>query len=377
MAKVAAKPRKQGGIVVTYSPPEQGYADSHENATRIEIGKSLAALKGFEFAGEYDPSARHDGPVYFVPSDALPIDTGLELGIYTDNDLFGGIVPHAFAATKAITHTLVAPDAHAPAGWSHGFGGRVRAAVLMGFTAFALEDARRAGAKLLERGPVRIKPVREAGGRGQFVACDGADLLATLDAMDPSELACSGVVLEENLSEVTTYSVGRVRVADLLASYYGCQRLTRDSSGTAVYGGSDLAVVRGNFEALLQLDLPEDVRLAVVNACAYDCAAMEFFPGFFASRRNYDVASGFDAAGKLRCGVLEQSWRIGGASGAEIAALEAFRREPNRQFVRASTFEIYGESDPPPRNATIHFRGTDERVGMITKYALIDHDHGR
>ena len=237
MAKVAAKPRKEGGIVVTYSPPEQGYADSHENATRIEIGKSLAALKGFEFAGEYDPSARHDGPVYFVPSDALPIDTGLELGIYTENDLFGGIVPHAFAATKAITHTLVDPDAHAPAGWSHGFGGRVRAAVLMGFTAFALEDARRAGAKLLERGPVRIKPVREAGGRGQFVASAEADLLATLDAMDPSELACSGVVLEENLSEVTTYSVGRVRVADLLASYYGCHALRRIAVGQLFTAG--------------------------------------------------------------------------------------------------------------------------------------------
>jgi len=66
------------------------------------------------------------------------------------------------------------------------------------------------------------------------------------------------------------------------------------------------------------------------------------------SRRNYDIAQGFDARGQLRSGVLEQSWRVSGATGAEIAALEAFRAEPTLQAVRASTFEIYGDADPPP-----------------------------
>ena len=79
----------------------------------------------------------------------------------TEDDLFGGVVPHPFVATKAITHPLVEPDAAAPEGWSHGFARRVRSVVLPGFTAFTLQDARKAGLRLLERGPVRLKPAAQ------------------------------------------------------------------------------------------------------------------------------------------------------------------------------------------------------------------------
>ncbi len=214
--------------------------------------------------------------------------------------------------------------------------------------------------------------MRETGGLGQTVATDPAALERALAALDPAEVARDGVVLEQNLTAVTTYSVGQVRVAELVATYCGTQRLTPDNSGAAVYGGSDLVVVRGDFEALLGLGLPEEVRIVVAQARAYDAAAMAVFPGLFASRRNYDVARGRDSAGRERSGVLEQSWRIGGASGAEIAALEAFRAAPALQTVRASCLEIYGESGTPPARATVYFRGMDERVGPITKYTLVE-----
>ena len=176
---------------------------------------------------------------------------------------------------------------------------------------------------------------------------------------------------------MTTYSVGQVRVADLTATYYGSQRLTTDNAGDEVYGGSDLVVVRGDFDALVQLPLPESIRIAVEQARIYD-AATSVFPGMFASRRNYDVAQGMNARGQWRSGVLEQSWRMGGATGAEIAALEAFRADPVLQVVRASTFEIYGESQAPPPHATVYFRGVDEHVGLLTKYAMVEaHDDTR
>jgi hypothetical protein len=62
---------------------------------------------------------------------------------------------------------------------------------------------------------------------------------------------------------------------------------------------------------------------------------------------------------------------MGGASRAEIAALEAFRADPTLRAVQASTIEIYGEAEPP-RQATIYFRGIDEQVGLITKYAVVE-----
>jgi hypothetical protein len=221
---------------------------------------------------------------------------------------------------------------------------------------------------------VRLKPARARGACGQAVAADAAGLDAALAALDPAELARHGLVLEEDLAEVTTHSVGQVRAAGLVASYWGTQRLTPDHRGAAVYGGSDLVVARGGFDALAGLDLTPETRLALAQARAYDAAAAACFPGLVASRRNYDVAQGFDAGGRRRSGVLEQSWRVGGASGAEIAALEAFRADPALRVVRASTREVYGEESaaPPPPHAAVYFRGADGRVGPLTKYALVE-----
>ena len=99
------------------------------------------------------------------------------------------------------------------------------------------------------------------------------------------------------------------------------------------------------------------MRIAVEQALVYDSAATACFPGFFASRINYDVVQGNDAEGHWHSGVLEQSWRAGGATGAEIAALEAFKADPACRVVRASCIEIYGPSDEPPPGAVVYFRG--------------------
>jgi hypothetical protein len=80
-------------------------------------------------------------------------------------------------------------------------------------------------------------------------------------------------------------------VADPIATYYGSQRLTTDSTGKEIYGGSDLVVVRGDFDVLVQLSLPDHIRTTVEQARVYD-AASSIFPGMLASRRNYDVAQG-------------------------------------------------------------------------------------
>jgi hypothetical protein len=87
------------------------------------------------------------------------------------------------------------------------------------------------------------------------------------------------------------------------------------------------------------------------------------------TRRNYDVIEGTDATGSRRIGVLEQSWRVGGASGAEIAAFEAFADDLDCAAVRCSTVEIYAEVTPPV-GATVYFSGVDPVVGAMTKYAV-------
>jgi hypothetical protein len=100
------------GFVAVHVANER-YRRAHERATRAEIARRLAAFKGYDFAGAYDRTKTYSGPLFFVPSDTLIGAEAKALGIQGEHDLFGGVVPFSFVATKAITHPLVEPDAAA------------------------------------------------------------------------------------------------------------------------------------------------------------------------------------------------------------------------------------------------------------------------
>jgi hypothetical protein len=361
------------GVVLTYANEFPRRNSRHESATHASVAHRLATLKGYQFAGAYDAARCRGRPLYLVPVDTLVgIEAAQQLGVARETDLFGGVVPYPFVATKTITHPLVHSSAAAPEGWSYDFARRVQDGVLFGFAAFTVDDARLACARVLERGRARFKPACAVGGKGQKVISSAAELDRVLDALDPTALSMYGVSLEENLQDVTTYSIGQVRVDELLATYCGTQRVTSNHCGASVYGGSDLLVVRGDFASLLGLGLAPELRLAVEQARSYDNAALQEFPGFFASRRNYDVAAGCDSRGRRRTGVLEQSWRIGGASPAEVTALEAFRADPSLHAVRASCPEIYDARHEPPPHAHVYFCGEDEELGALIKYSVLE-----
>jgi hypothetical protein len=112
-------------------------------------------------------------------------------------------------------------------------------------------------------------------------------------------------------------------------------------------------------------------------ARSYDTQAGHCYPALFASRRNYDVVQGRNAQGRLCRGVLEQSWRAGGASVAEIAALEAFSADPALRTTRAATQERYGPDAPaPPPGLDVVFKGEDAEVGFVVKSGgVIAHGH--
>jgi Protein of unknown function (DUF3182) len=102
----------------------------------------------------------------------------------------------------------------------------------------------------------------------------------------------------------------------------------------------------------------------------YDEATSEY-PGLIASRRNYDVGQGIDGKGQHRSGVLESSWRVGGATGAELAALIAFAEDPSVQIVEASHLEKFGNDGQAPPEAVIHFQGNDPEVGPLLRYTIV------
>jgi len=368
-------PKAAAPTVVFFRSNGQTGPLDHDASSKSRVAESLARLLGHEFVGELDLSRPPTGSLYLVPTDTLPsLAEAQRLGVSRPDHLFGGVVPQPFVATKVISHPLVQPGACSLPGWSAAYGEQVRDAVLPGYSVFSAEDARMAAQLLFKGGGVRLKDPAGVGGVGQWVIEGPDDLDARLAEFGADNLTRHGLVLERNLNQVVTHSVGQVCVGRHMASYFGTQGLTRNHRGHEVYGGSQLIVCRGGFEDLLKEKLAPEVRTAVEQALVFHRAATSCFPGFFASRCNYDVAQGLDDEGRPVSGVLEQSWRIGGASGAEAAALHAFAANPSLRRVRASTCEVYSEDFKPPAGAWLLYDGPDNQGGRLVKYAQVRPD---
>ncbi|MHC8405550.1 DUF3182 family protein [Pseudomonas sp. TMB3-21] len=359
-------PRK---IVVAHSVRPQ--APQHEVDTNRALARWLAQILGLKYGGSYDPEQHSDRELYLLPTQTLVgAAAARELGVNGPDDLWGGYVEHDFICTKAISHGLLNKNAKAPQGWSPLFSERVRSVVLDGLSVFSLADARPAAQHLLHAGPIRLKPVHACAGRGQEVLNSLDEFDAVLARPDAQALFDEGVVIEQDLTDVVTHSVGQSYIGDKVLSYCGDQYLTEDAHGEQVYGGSNLLAVQGDYDDLLELELPDDVRLAIQQAQIFDNAADEAYPGFYASRRNYDIAQGRDSSGKSRSGVLEQSWRMGGASSAEVAALQSFINNPGMRAIRVSSVETYVDQ-ALPADAIEVYRGPAENSDFLLKYVTV------
>lgn len=356
-------------MVVAHSVNPQ--APQHEVETNRALARWLANILGLEYGGSYDGQQHAGRDLYLLPTQTLiGAEAALRLGVKGSEDLWGGYVEHDFICTKAIAHGLLNKDAVAPKGWSPLFAKLTRGVVLDGVSVFSLKDARPAAEHLLYAGPIRLKPVHACAGRDQRVIESIAQFDEVVAAPEAQAMFSEGVVLEQNLKEVKTQSVGQSFINGKVLSYCGVQHLTRDNEGLEVYGGSDLLVVQGGYIELLGLELPDDVREAVRLAQVFDDAANQAYPAFFASRRNYDIAQGLDSGGQPRGGVLEQSWRMGGASSAELAALQVFVEAPSTHAVRVSSVETYVDQPLPP-GATEVYRGPAENGDFLLKYVTV------
>ena len=118
--------------------------------------------------------------------------------------------------------------------------------MLPGYTVFDVSDARLAAERLLQRaGKVRLKRTLCSGGTGQVVIGSAVELEQFVEELAQEELAIHGLVLEEDLRDAKTLSIGRTKLSigrtnlnSFVLSYYGKQRRTRDNDGGLAYGGS-------------------------------------------------------------------------------------------------------------------------------------------
>jgi len=262
-----------------------------------------------------------------------------------------------FVKTKSIGHPLIGDDAERPDGWSITFAERVRDVVLRGYSAFCARDAREAAVRMLRRGEVRVKQPLATGGRGQSLVTAIDEVDALLEKLPENEIANYGVVIERNLRHVTYPKVSVTsRSMTSTVGYFGTQQRTMNANWQSVYGGSNLLCVRGGWEMVGRLAIPDGLRLAVTQARTYD-EATSAYPGFVASRRNYDVGEGIDVEGDGRG---REYWKLHGVLAGRavprVIALTAFKKDPSLHVIDVSHIEEFGQNRRAPGRGNRHFR---------------------
>ena len=343
--------------------------DAHEIATLDLAARYLGKVLGLPCAKER--ATEHSaGECYCIPVSTLLRGDADMHGISVEQDLWGGIVPHPFVATKLVSHPLWPSAAEPPEGWVELPG--IAACTLPGYSVFTRIDALEAGRSLLQSGGIRIKSPYDSAGHGQWVVHDDEALARVLSSV-PDESMAMGLVIERHLVRSRTLSLGYSRLPGLEISYCGRQRTTTDHAGGEVYGGSMLNVFNGPPEAMLKEAVCEGMQSSFEAWSRYDDLIRQNY-GVIASRCNYDVIEGVDSSGRHHVGVLEQSWRFGGASMAEVLAMERFVERPRLRWTTAETVEVYGTADIPG-DAVVSWEGDEPNTPV--KYARILRDGRR
>lgn len=236
-------------------------------------------------------------------------------------DLFGGIATRLVFFDKTIIHPVVPGADVVPPVWISKVAEHVGDAAFRGFACFSRSDTITAGVILFNAGipEIRLKPVSIDAGLGQKVARSYGELEQQVAAFSDSYVS-AGITVEENLSSVVrTVDVGTYQIGNQHFSYVGTQRETLFHGDPGRWGGVAMYVRRGTLDELASWLTVPSLKTAVLQAKALD-DAVDLIPGMYVTRANYDVIQGFDETGTFRSALLEQSWRIGGSSPAEVLA---------------------------------------------------------
>ena len=291
---------------------------------------------------------------YFVPHAALIRTTSEKMGVRTADDIFGGVVEIAAHRDKAILHPRV-PGYEQNCMWhSSKFAARVATAVLPGFSVFSPHDAHTAFRQLSGEGySIRGKDPTCDGGGGQWVVADENHLNSIIASLPEGKILNHGFVLEPNLIDPVTLSVGQIYLNRRFYSYHGYQESTTSPKGNETYGGTTLTMVRGGLGSLAQSVADPLVAHAINQARTVYEAYSEYDP--LISRANFDVVQGRATNHDVLSGVVDQSIRIGGATPAEMLAIETLENDPTARRVTSRVTIRWNPEPLPPAPGEVLF----------------------
>lgn len=248
-------------VTLLHNPVLEYRADSSVPVNIAAVAARIAGVLGGDLLEQGDMS---DMGAYYVPFAAVDKPLADQHGITGRGDLYGGIVIEPQHADKAILHHLTNMDAQHPSWYSPEFARDVQDVVLPGYTTFTEEDSLKAFDSMMSQGlGIRFKDPSNTGGLGQQLIADKNILESALHEHG-DKIRGVGAVFEAALTDHQTLTVGYVDLDDDVYTWFG-KPYDVKHNGMTRFGGNELTVVRGDFDAL-DLHSPDaETKLAILQ----------------------------------------------------------------------------------------------------------------
>lgn len=248
--------------------------------------------------------------------------------------------------TKTLLHPVFGnpkPEAH-----DVSFAEEVKDTVLPGFSAFTKKSALQTYIKLFRNDEtnVRFKHPKKSDSDGQTVVHSTEETRKIITTHFDSEDENLGLVLETNVIDPQTISIGEIVIGGVTYSRIGFQDEVENNEGNTVFGGGVVHVIEGSLSDLVsKRDGDND---AITLALRQAHTVLEAVRSR-TTTSNYiacDVIQGTDVSGNLISGVTDLTLRTGGMTGAELIAIREMGTSGNKEQVAHVRLDYQASEDP-------------------------------
>lgn len=304
------------------------------------VAQNVAAYLGLSYYDEKPIRVKAD-QLYQVPAVTLVRDS-VPNSIGTVEDFYGTLVNHRSQVGKAILHKSV--SSNAPGFYSPDFAHRVRDLVLPGFSAFSKADLIRTFKKheSTQTHSFRLKLPEKSDGHGQYQIRDQEHLDQILKTQSDKVVAEEGLVIEADLHDAQTISVGFAVLGNDTYSFIADQR-NDVAEGRQRYLGAGVIVIRGDMRRLVDATQSgSNHEKAVRTAQVFYDHYSHFDP--VASRLSFDYLTGYDKQREHLSGITDITARLGGTCPALLLSVLELKKNPQATAVKAEVNLNYDPS---------------------------------
>ncbi|MEN9328743.1 MAG: hypothetical protein RI947_1551 [Candidatus Parcubacteria bacterium] len=314
------------------------------------VAQKIASKLGLPYTGEVADEPHRNA--FLVPQRTYVRGENIRPDIL-ESDFYGTLVDNIEHVEKAVLHPSV--SSRIPPYYSTEFADRVSGFVLPGLTAFSKDDMLSAYINLQREHPIpyRLKLPDQSDGHGQFIIASEEDLKQYLESMSSKEIALKGLVLEPQLQDPQTISVGYCVLGEDAYSFVSFQKNDTGEDGRMRYAGAEVMVVRDGMDELSQVVDHLDssghsvthVDEAIQASIGFHQALSLYNP--VSSRLSFDHVRGLDGTGAMRGGITDITGRLGGTCPALIMAIEHLDSNPHTRIANSVVNLTYEPEGKP------------------------------